>query len=182
MCISEHIHAQRHISIYFPWDYSSPGTATNFHHFIKQSRGSLPRYTFQREPTFVASHSLNITYNSVYNQCCTVCGCPEGASTQNIVCHYVRLGCRLGTIAWKKCYFQKQSFPTQQRHIQAISCVFCLRDFRCEGHLSRLSEVYQTTEANFIPSRNDQFSNFCHRFCQRLTVCLSVFPVLKIPH
>lgn len=133
MRISGNMHAQRHISIYFSWDCSSPGSDRNFHHFIKQSRGSLLCYTFQREPTFVASHSMNITYNSVYNQCCTVCGCPQGASTQNIVCHYVRLGCRLGTIAWKKWYFQKQSFPTQQRYTQPISCVFCLRDFQCEG-------------------------------------------------
>lgn len=177
MCISEHIHAQRHISIYFPWDYSSPGTDTNFHHFIKQSRGSLPRYTFQREPTFVASHSLNITYNSVYNQCCTVCGCPEGASTQNIVCHYVRLGCRLGTIAWKKCYFQKQSFPTQQRHIQAISCVFCLRDFRCEGICHGSQRCIKQQRQTSSQAETTNFLTFA--ILLSAMVCLHV---LKIPY
>lgn len=182
MCISEHIHAQRHISIYFPWDYSSPGTDTNFHHFIKQSRGSLPRYTFQREPTFVASHSLNITYNSVYNQCCTVCGCPEGASTQNIVCHYVRLGCRLGTIAWKKCYFQKQSFPTQQRHIQAISCVFCLRDFRCEGICHGSQRCIKQQRQTSSQAETTNFRTFAITFVSyRLSSCAKN-TILKARH
>lgn len=164
----------------FSLDYPSPGTDKNFHHFIKQSRGSLPRYTFQRELTFVASHSPNITYNSVYNQCCTVCGCPQGASTQNIVCHYVRLGCRLGTIAWKKCYFEKQSFPTQQRYTQAISCVFRSRDFRCEGICHGSQRCIKQQRQTSFQAETTNFLTFVIAFvCDRLSSCAKKYHIKR---
>lgn len=126
----------------------------------------------------MASHSLNITHNSVYNQCCTVCGCPEGASTQNIVCHYVLLGWRLGTIAWKKCYFQKQSFPTQQRHIQAISCVFWLRDFWCECICHGFQRCIQQQRQNSSPDKNYPFQTFALSFKFYLLLSMSCVTII----
>lgn len=164
------MHAQRHISIYFSGDYSSPGTDKNFHHFIKQSRGSLLRYTFQRELTFVASHSPNITYNSVYNQCCTVCGCPAGCINSKHCLPLCATGLQVRDNSVEKMLFSKTILSHSTRPYPGYFLCIPLARFPMRGHLSRLSEVYQTTEANFIPSRNDQFSNFCHCFCQLLSV------------
>lgn len=71
----------------------------------------------------MASRSLNMTHNSVSNQCCTVCGCPEGASTQNIVCHYVLLGWEVGKGGQergKNVIFKNNPFPLNN----AISRLF----------------------------------------------------------
>lgn len=121
-----------------------------FSHLIKQTKG----IHLKPVSTSEASHSRNITHNPVYNQCCTVCRCPEGASTQNIVCHYVLLGLEVGDNSVEKCYFQKQSFSTQQCHFLCI--LLCeISDVRAFvtgfiGVSSRRGKLHsQKTSANF---------------------------------
>lgn len=143
--------------------------------FIKQTYGILLCYTLQHESTFAASHSLNITHNSVYNQCCTVCGCPEGASTQNIVCHYVLLGWRWGDNSVEKMLFSKTILShSTTPYLGYFLCILVVR-FLMRGHLSRVSKAYQTTKANFIPREKLPILKLlpslvsCSLFCQLLS-------------